>query len=114
MKIKHARVHRIEEQPGDGTRYGHMIHLTPDYVVIYRDKLIDGEGVKQPLQLMRGSLEALRKIAANCTIREYALLFSNGTATPYIPIGLDENPWTLASAVRCALRAIEEEVDEVR
>ncbi len=98
-RLLQAIVYTCEEQPGDSTRYTHLIHITEDYVVVYRDETGSGAGLKKPILFIRSILESMISTWEWLKPADAVKI----TAEMHQCKGKDgENPWTVASAVRCS------------
>jgi hypothetical protein len=89
----------VEEQPDDGTRYTHIIAVDNHEVYVIRDLVRAGAGCTVGFSI----LELKGYIAdgfMDMSVREQAK-FAREIDDTY-------NPWTLASAVRCAIRVLED------
>jgi hypothetical protein len=89
----------VEEQPDDGTRYTHIIAVDNHEVYVTRDLVRAGAGCTVGFSI----LELKGYIAdgfMDMSVREQTK-FAREIDDTY-------NPWTLASAVRCAIRVLED------
>jgi len=88
----------IEEQPGDMTRYTHII--TVDEYDVYVTKDLGRFGAGCEISFRISDLEAYVK-------NNMMLLNIKQQANWAKELNADYNPWTLASAIRCAIKVLE-------
>lgn len=93
MLIEERKCYSVIEQPGDGTRYTHMI-TTDDHegFEVYKDRFLGGAGLNKPLYI--SDMDRAKMLSDMTPMQASAWITDN--------TGFGDNPWTVASAHRCA------------
>lgn len=105
MRITLANAYHVMEQPGDGTRYQHLIVIEDDRAYVFRDKeRTGGAGLQKPKMIPFWEalefVERMDELGSDPHVQIEALVeYANG---------IKENPFTLASAFRCVDAIIKE------
>jgi len=96
-------VFHVCEEPGDGTRYTHIVQFdNKGNVQIEKDLLTNG-GAGCSLYLYKGILDEVEIMFKECqTVSEMSMIAHQYFATD------GRNPWTVASALRAALHVRKE------
>jgi hypothetical protein len=86
----------VHEQPGDGTRYTHVVQMDECCYHVYKDMKRNGAGFKTPRTVGRHEFRIVEKW-------EELGLDAYGAVKDLIDSGFksEENPFTYASVLRC-------------
>lgn len=92
MLIEKRTCYSVIEEPGDGTRYTHMI-ITDDHTgfEVYRDIFLNGAGLQKPTYI--SDMNRAKMLSDMTPIQASAWIKDN--------TGFSDNPWTVASVYRC-------------
>lgn len=106
MIIKETKVYLVEEQPGDGTRYQHVIMIVGDCAYVSNNiAMTGGAGVKKQLCLAVGTI---KRFVLDMEDQHKTDPNKQIVAVSDLARWMGENPYTLASAIRCANGVLKE------
>ncbi len=105
MFIKLAKAFHVMEEPGDMTRYQHLIVIEDDRAYVYSDReRTGGAGLEKPKLIpFWEAKEMVIKMEEKGKDPHYQMRVVEDYAE-----GIKENPFTLASAFRCVDAIVKE------
>ena len=105
MKISRANAYHVMEQPGDSTRYQHLIVIEDDRAYVCNDReRTGGAGLEKPKLIpFWEAKEMVSKMEEKGKDPHYQMVVVKDYAEK-----IKENPFTLASAFRCVDAIVKE------